>query len=106
MYKLKSISEFVLEASNISKIRKKLANATSKVNSYETKARAAAEEANFRKEQLEYEQQKEVLQGKRDSASDKVEKEKAKQELAKMKKSWKGEKKGLMSRYRNLRKSA
>jgi multidrug efflux pump subunit AcrB len=106
MFKLKSILEFVNEASNISKVRGKLAKASDKIDSYQTKSRAAGEEVNYRKEQLEYEQQKERLQRTRDAAQDKVSKAQAQEELAKLKKDWKASKKGLTDRVKSLRKSA
>jgi FtsZ-binding cell division protein ZapB len=106
MYELKSISEFINEASNISKIRIKLAKAVDKIDSYQTKSRAASEEVNYRKEQLDYEQTKERLRRERDAAQTPVDKAKASEELTKLKKDWKSEKKGLTDRIKSLRKSA
>ena len=106
MYKLKSIPEFVSEASNISKVRSKLAKSAEKIDTYQTKQRAASEEVAYRKDQLEYEQVKERLQRARDSAQSPVEKAKAQEELKKLKKDWKATKKGWSERIKNLRKSA
>ena len=106
MYKLKSIEEFVTEASNVSKVRKKLAKSASKIDSYQTKSRAASEEVAYRKEQLDYEQAKERLRRERDSAQSPVDKAKAQEELAKLKKTWKGDKKQMTDRIKNLRKTA
>ena len=80
--------------------------ANQKIDAFQTKSRAAEEEVNFRKEQLEYEQEKESLKNQRDAAPDKVEKEQVKQDLVNLKKDWKGKKKGLVDRYRNLRKAS
>ena len=90
----------------MTKIKQKMQKVNQKINGFEKKARAAEEELNFRKEQLEYEKRKESLKNQRDAAADKVEKEKVKQDLIITKIEWKGKKKGLINRYRSLRKAS
>lgn len=103
MYNLKSLNEFIIEQSNISKIRQKLSSATNKVDKFQAKSRAASEEANFRKEQLKYEQNKERLQNNRDSAQTPVDKAKYKEELKNLREKWVEDKKKLKDRIRQLR---
>ena len=103
MYILKSISEFVNEESNISKIRAKLAKSVEKIDSYQTKSRAASEEVAYRKDQLEYEQTKETMQNQRDAAQNPVEKAQAQEDLQELKKNWKLTKKDWIDRITNLR---
>lgn len=106
MYKLKSINELITEENRIQKIRRELAKAESKIDSFKTKSRAASEQANFRKEELDYVQKKQKLQNNIESAQSKVDKAKLKEKLSELRGDWKKSKEKMKDRIKNLHQSA
>lgn len=103
--KIFSFNQFINEENAIQKARQKLLKATDKVDKYDNKSRAAAEEIQLRKGKLDYEQDKQKLKNQIDSASDEATKGAAKDDLKKVKKDWKNEKKQLSDRIKYLRQS-
>lgn len=103
--KIYSFNDFLNEENSVQKARKKLLKATGKVDKYDNKGRAAKEEIELRKGKLQYEQEKERLKHQIDSASDEATKGGAKDDLKKIKKDWKSEKKQLSDRIKSLRNS-
>ena len=102
--KMKSFTEFINEENSIQKARKKLLKANQKVDKFDKKGRAAAEEIELRKNQVDYEQEKARTKREIETASDNTSKGMAKDKLKKIKKDWKSEKKQLKDRIKNLRK--
>lgn len=93
------------EESSLQKARKKLLKASDKADKFENKGRATAEEIELRKKQVKYEQDKEKIKRQIDSASDEATKGMAKDDLNKVKKDWKSDKKVLKDRIKYLRTS-
>lgn len=102
--KIHSFKQFINEANAVQKARQKLLKAHDKVDKYDNKGTAAAEEIQLRKGKVDYEQDKEKLKHQIDSASDEATKGAAKDDLKKVKKDWKNEKKQLSDRIKALRK--
>jgi hypothetical protein len=103
--KIYSFNEFVNEENAVQKARRKLLKATDKVDKFDNKSRAAQEEIQLRQGKVDYEKDKEKLKHQIDSASDEKTKGAAKDDLKKVKKDWKNEKKQLSDRIKALRKT-
>jgi len=101
--KIYSFNEFVNEENAVQKARQKLLKASDKVDKFDDKSRAAAEEIELRKGKVKYEQDKEKLKHQIDSASDESTKGAAKDDLKKVKQNWKSDKKKLSDRIKALR---
>ena len=103
-FKLHKFSDFINEETSVQKARRKLQKASDKIDKYDLKGRAAGQEVELRKQQVDYEQEKEKLKHDIENASDKQSKGAAQDQLKQAKKDWKTTKKKLSDRIKSMRK--